>query len=121
MSVPGLPLNPHTLWCDHHLAPFKARWPVGYLTASLALVEEAARLEIIMRACGGGEGRQANPTLFTAAIVEHGPLCCLLGDLTTARWTKLALAGDTEAWRTAIDELRKPTNDTVGDSLRNLT
>lgn len=100
-------IDPRVHWCARHLEPFRAEWPRGYVLASAALVEEAVRQQEVLAACGydGSEG-SGNPELLDRVLREFGPLCCLVGDEKAAKWTQLALAGDTYSFAVALDELR---------------
>lgn len=93
-------IDPRAHWCPRHLEPFRARWPRGYLPASMALLEEAVRRPEIARAAGGDADR------LDPVLREYGPLCCLAGDDATARWTSLALADDLGPMAAALDLLR---------------
>lgn len=102
-------IDPRVHWCARHLEPFRAEWPRGYLVASSALVQEAARREDVLSACGyDGSAGSANFGLLDRVLREFGPLCCLVGDETAAKWTALALADDLAPMRAALDELVGP-------------
>ena len=107
-ELPELPivLDPARDWCDRHREPFRERWPAGILPATLALLELACRNPKVVAAATPEGSELADVELLGRVLVELGPLCCLAGDLEARRSTRLALAGDIEAFAVALDELR---------------
>jgi hypothetical protein len=105
---PDVMIDPRTHWCDRHREPFRAAWPKGYMPASMALLEEAVRREDVLRAAGWEPetGAVADTAKLSPVLAEYGPLCCLVGDETTAKWTELALADDLGPMKLALEELR---------------
>jgi hypothetical protein len=79
-------LDPGRDWCPRHLKPYKALWPAGIGAATVALFDAAAQHPNILHACGYDEaaGIEADAKMLPAALVEHGPLCCLIDDATLA-------------------------------------
>ena len=65
----------------------------------MALFEECVRREDILAAAGG------QVAMLDRVLREYAPLCCLVGNETTARWTALAL-GPLEEFRAALEKLR---------------
>jgi hypothetical protein len=71
-ELPGLNISPTWFWCGGHLEAFRARWPHGYLTATLYLLEHVLDVEEIQHAADRNAFR-LEPTLM-----EFGPICCYL-------------------------------------------
>lgn len=69
-ELPGVNVDPSWFWCPEHLEPFRARWPLGFIVATMYLLEEAIASEEILRATGG-DARRLHPVLM-----EYGPICC---------------------------------------------
>jgi len=70
------------------------------MPATLALLEEALRRDDVQQALGGDDA------MLERVLLVYSPLCCLVGDEITARWTALALADDLLPMAAALDELR---------------
>lgn len=69
---PGLKVEREMIWCAEHLAPFEARWPVGYLAATLRLLDIARERRDVRRAVAGREDR------LGSVLLSLGPVCCLV-------------------------------------------
>lgn len=95
----GPTFEPSTHWCARHLEPFRRNWPHGWAVAMMAIFEECVRRDDIVAAAG------ARVEMLDRVLREFSPLCCLVGDETTAKWTRLAL-GPPEPMKAALDELR---------------
>lgn len=98
----GPTFEPRTHWCPKHLEPFRATWGknAAWALATLALFEECIRRQEIINAAGN------QTSMLDRVLREYSPLCCYLGDETTAHWTELAL-GPEDAWKEAFAELRQ--------------
>lgn len=70
-AQPDLQLSPSAIWCDEHLAPFEARWPTGYLIATMFLLEVALRSDQVFEATAG------DASMLQPVLLEFAPLCCL--------------------------------------------
>jgi hypothetical protein len=101
----GPTFNPTTHWCDRHREPFRERWPEGWGLAMMAVFEECVLRPDIIAACTSPGADEADPRMLHRVLLEHSPLCCLVGDDTTAKWTRLSL-GPLEDFQAALDELR---------------
>jgi hypothetical protein len=66
-------VEPTATWCATHLENFRARWPEGYLPATLCLVHQALNLDEEIIAASGGRA-----AALSAVLREFGPLCCRL-------------------------------------------
>lgn len=102
----GPTFEPSTHWCQRHLQPFRERWPVGWGLAMMALFQVAVRREDVQAAAGYNEakGTQADTKMLDRVMREFAPICCLVGDEETARWTNLAL-GPFEDYKLELDRL----------------
>lgn len=68
---PGIMIdNPEMIWCGEHLEPWREHWPLGYLPASMCLLNQALEDDEIIAASGG------RVEALSATIREYGPLCC---------------------------------------------
>jgi hypothetical protein len=66
-------VEPRAAWCERHLvAPFRRRWPKGYVTATLVLVQQALCDDEIQAAASG------EVAMLDRVLREFGPLCCRL-------------------------------------------
>lgn len=93
-------LNPTSAWCAEHLEAFRARWPAGYLTATLILFERFVRNPDVSAYC------HADASKLGAAVAEFGPLCCSVDSDLRARVVAAALVEDVEQLKALRDEAR---------------
>jgi hypothetical protein len=96
----GLTFSPGH-WCAKHLEPFRETWEksAAWIMATMGLFEEMVRRDDIIAAAGG------DTEMLDRVLREFSPMCCHVGDETTARWTALAL-GPVEDYKAALDEIR---------------
>lgn len=77
---PEVELDFKTHWCPHHLEPFRVGWPGGAGVAMVmlfqAMVDDVTFVERMPRNLDG----KAKTEALDAALREHAPLCCWLGD-----------------------------------------
>lgn len=71
-DVPTLTIAPTQFWCAEHLEPFRERWPTGYLTATMYLLEQATEREDIQQAA------HKKVEELSRVLTEFGPICCLV-------------------------------------------
>jgi|SRR6266404_1652289 len=81
-------VEPTATWCARHLKNFRARWPEGYLPATLCLVHQALNHDEEIIAASGGRGEA-----LSAVLREYGPLCCRLPLSTLEEIIRGSLAG----------------------------
>lgn len=80
MSTPRVNLDFAVHWCSRHLEPFRAEWPHGAGVAMVKLFDAVVRdPTFIERMPRDAEGL-AQTEALDAALREHSPLCCWLGD-----------------------------------------
>jgi hypothetical protein len=71
---PRVALEFSTVWCPHHLGPFRIGWPAGAGVAMVKLFQAFVADERVTEMAGGDAFRLA------AVVHEHSPLCCFVGD-----------------------------------------
>lgn len=98
MPPAGITIEPTAFWCPAHLEPFRQRWPIGYLPATLWLLRKALERDDVNQATGG------RTEALDAVLREHGPICCLLGDELAHEATSRALSDDPDVVRLLIAE-----------------
>lgn len=101
----GPTFDPRTHWCERHLMPFKDRWPEGWGLAMLALFQECIGRKDIQSACTSPGESEADARMLDRVLLEFSPLCCLVGDETTAKWTALSL-GPMEGFQKELAALK---------------
>lgn len=98
----GITIEPTAAFCPRHLDPFRATWPNGYLSAAMCLVYQALQRPEIDAAAGN------DTAMLDRVLREFGPLCCLIGDDTTAAITAGALTDDKDTWRKMMQTYGPP-------------
>lgn len=96
----GPTFEPGVHWCPRHLQPLRTTWPRGWALAMLGLFQVCVRRQDIIDAAG------ADTRMLDRVLREYAPLCCLVGDEETAKWTRLAL-GPIDDYKAAIDEIKR--------------
>ena len=61
------------MWCDRHLSPYRAQWPLGAPTAMLALFHAAVAMPAVQV-----EAKHDAANL-QAALERFAPVCCFVG------------------------------------------
>lgn len=80
MKPPLVELDFTVHWCARHLEPFRADWPGGAGVAMVLLFDAMVSDEAFTaRLPRNAEGQLMTESL-NAALREHSPLCCWLGD-----------------------------------------
>lgn len=97
----GPTFDPKTHFCERHLEPFRETWGgIDWLKAMLGIFQVCVRRKDIQDAAG------ARIEMLDRVLREYAPLCCLVGDDETAKWTRLAF-GPADEYRAAIEELKR--------------
>lgn len=98
-------------WCERHLQPFAPKVPgsqswsqTEWVLATLGIFQVAVRLPQIQAAATLEPGGLAEVSMLDRVLREFSPLCCLVGDEETKKWTDLAFAPVGEH-KKAIDAL----------------
>lgn len=78
-AKPKVSLDFSVHWCPRHLEPFREGWPTGASVAMLRLFEAVVADEAFTDRLPVVDGK-ASADALDAALCEHSPLCCWLGD-----------------------------------------
>lgn len=96
----GPTFEPTTHWCPKHLEPFRENWPSGWALATMGIFEVCLRRDDIIEAAGH------DTRMLDRVLREFSPLCCLVGNEETAKWTALSL-GPLETYRKELEDARR--------------
>jgi hypothetical protein len=72
-----------SLWCNRHLAPYRAQWPAGAAVAMMRLFDAAVRMPAIVDAAKDKPSdKQADVANLNYALHRFAPLCCFVSSTT---------------------------------------
>jgi hypothetical protein len=80
MTVPQINLDFTVHWCPRHLEPFRADWPDGCAVAMVRLFDAIVADPVFVERMPKATDGRAKTEALDAALREHSPLCCWLGD-----------------------------------------
>jgi hypothetical protein len=78
--APRVNLDYNVHWCPRHLEPLRANWPTNSAVAMVYLVEAALAHPTITAAVPKDADGHGQVCALDVVLLEHSPLCCLLGD-----------------------------------------
>jgi len=81
---PQVVLDWSYMWCNRHLEPYRAKWPVGAAVAMVKLFQAAVALPAVIEAVNAADTADELGTALEAGLRRFAPVCCFVPHATLA-------------------------------------